>query len=1251
MAAIVDHEFPIHGLLPKRETGAAAFLAKYPEYDGRGVTIAILDTGVDPGAPGLQHTSDGRPKIVDIIDTTGSGDVDVSTVVEPKDGEIAGLSGRTLKIPASWENPTGRYHIGVKNMYELFPKQLRDRTQKEKKEKTWDPPHRVALAEATRKLDEFDTAHPNPTAQDEKLQREDLQAQVDILTSQEKKYSDPGPVCDCLVWHDGNTWRAVLDTSESGDLESCTVLASYREHQQYATFSQLDMFNYSVNIYDEGKVLNICANGGAHGTHVACIAAGNFPDDPERNGVAPGAQIVAIKIGDSRLSTMETGSALIRAMIAVIDQKCDLVNFSYGEAAHWPDKGRVCDIISEAVNKHRVIFVSSAGNNGPALTTVGTPGGTTSSIIGVGAFVSPEMMTAEYSLREKLPSNQYTWSSRGPTIDGALGVSISAPGGAIASVPNWTLRGSQLMNGTSMSSPNACGGIALVLSALKATGVAYTPYTVKTALENTAQKVEGVEVFAQGHGVLQVEKAFDHLRQHADSAERNVRFSVAVNGGRGVHLRQALSQRKPTEMTVSIEPVYAEDIDANEKIALSIHVSLVSEVPWVHVPPCLELMNTPRTFVIKVDPRGLREGAHYTEVLGYDISNPHKGPLFRVPVTVVRPETVQDKVQYKVTSEKEVTFKPGQVHRRFIDVPLGATWAEFTIQSLSPETVGRFILHMVQLQPLSAYRTHESYKFFNLTELGEVSYTCPVLEGVTVEVCLARWWASLGEVNVNYSVTFHGLQPSITTLNLHAADGITRVDVKSPLKHEDVQPSIKLEHGVCPLRPSEFKIRPLGDRDVLPPNRPSYELVLTYNYHQTKTCEVTPHCPSLCDLLYESDYDSQLWMLFDSNKQLMGSGDAYPHQYNFKLEKGDYTIKFQIRHETKDLLEKLKDLTFLVQYKLPNALSLDVYPSKSNALLGKAKFGTQRCGIGVTAPMFITSLPDDKVPKAASPGHYLVGQISYAKAEPGKKTGKHKKKTDMATYPVHYVISAPPCKPKNGGKDKDKKDDKDPQEEFNEALRDFKIQWMSKLDSKAIYEELKELHPNHLPLHVGRLQALDNDKERLKQLDDIIVAADAVIGQVVTAELASFLALKADTRSDAATIKVEMEKKKAALIDAVCRKGSAAADRILQALEGDAVGSTEMVKDLGLLKETFEELLKWAEPMDMKVVSFTMKHAMVSSQYGRAIKAAQKILDDKPNKENERKCIELYRKVGWDHVARHSERWLPVRYPQSYTLF
>lgn len=54
---VVDKKFPGDSLVPKHETGVIQFLKKYPNYNGDGVTIAILDSGVDPKASGLEVSS------------------------------------------------------------------------------------------------------------------------------------------------------------------------------------------------------------------------------------------------------------------------------------------------------------------------------------------------------------------------------------------------------------------------------------------------------------------------------------------------------------------------------------------------------------------------------------------------------------------------------------------------------------------------------------------------------------------------------------------------------------------------------------------------------------------------------------------------------------------------------------------------------------------------------------------------------------------------------------------------------------------------------------------------------------------------------------------------------------------------------------------------------------------------------------------------------------------------------------------
>ncbi|VDL97892.1 unnamed protein product [Schistocephalus solidus] len=263
---LVVRRFPKQTMIPKNEIGALEFLEKFPMYDGRETLIAIWDTGVDPTARGLQVTSDGKPKIIDFIDASGSGDVRMLTTfrITPTERQITTLTGRTVTIPDHWNTKDGIIRVGVKPACELFPSQLMDRVSEETKARCWDP----------------------------HMKRTSVRVKEALTNHQQG-----------LTVHCATGEKAVSRATDN------------------SLFSAL--LYYTVKILDEGRLLQIVTNSGSHGTHVAAIAAAYYPQagSPPTdttvvncNGIAPGAQLVSIKIADTHLAAMETNVALLRAV-------------------------------------------------------------------------------------------------------------------------------------------------------------------------------------------------------------------------------------------------------------------------------------------------------------------------------------------------------------------------------------------------------------------------------------------------------------------------------------------------------------------------------------------------------------------------------------------------------------------------------------------------------------------------------------------------------------------------------------------------------------------------------------------------------------------------------------------------------------------------------------------------------------------------------------------------------------------------
>lgn len=99
--------------------------------------------------------------------------------------------------------------------------------------------------------------------------------------------------------------------------------------------------------------------------------------------------------------------------------------------------------------------------------------------------------------------------------------------------------------------------LAVLISGLLAKNVPYSPYSIKRAVENTALYIPTLDPFAQGSGLLQVERAFENLVSYYDAAERDIRFVVncGINNSKGIHMRTGVIDR-PKDYAITVEPVF-----------------------------------------------------------------------------------------------------------------------------------------------------------------------------------------------------------------------------------------------------------------------------------------------------------------------------------------------------------------------------------------------------------------------------------------------------------------------------------------------------------------------------------------------------------------------------------------------------------------------------------------------------------------------------------------------------------------------
>ena len=638
--------------MPIEDIKASSFMAAHPTWDGRGVTIGIVDLGISLDHPSLLWTSTGERKVLDWVTYTDPFDDDDPTWVSM----AAQVSGAQFAFNGTtWTAPfAGAFRIGVFN-------------------------------------------------------ERDPRLGGEVGNDVNRDGNPPGSSGLFGVLWDTATNRVWVDTNQNGSFADEVAMRDYRVGYDVNWFGTdnaataiAERMPFVVQTDGKNKYVNIGIVSGAHGSHVSGIAAGHSLFGGAMSGVAPGAKLVSVRA--CLFVAGCTSHALIEGMIFVAKQaNVDVINMSIGGLPALNDGNNARTVLYDRlIEQYNVQMFISAGNSGPGMNTIGDPSVATR-VMSIGAYLSRDSMQKNYGADTPYVHNLNYFSSPGPREDGGFKPQVVAPGSAISTTPLWQPGGPvpgtyalppgySLFNGTSMASPQAAGAAALLISAAKQTGAQKQPAQLRQAINSSAQVVtngsgnEEIPIYAQGNGLVNVGAAWDLLKTNIRTADISGRVRVdsvlapflATPGiGTGIYLREGLHAGE------SVVRTYTFTRTKGGAKAISYQVSWVGNDGTFSSPSTIALpLNTPVELAVTVHP--LTAGAH-SAILNLDDPST-AGIDYQTMNVAVASERFSAANNYMVTTTG--TVGRAQQQRFFYDVPAGvpALKVDFSGPSATPGT-------------------------------------------------------------------------------------------------------------------------------------------------------------------------------------------------------------------------------------------------------------------------------------------------------------------------------------------------------------------------------------------------------------------------------------------------------------------------------------------------------------------------------------------------------------------------------------